>query len=195
MKNFFDDIVSAFADPVKVNDIGTGLDVFGRAFSAVQSLDQGLETHKAADATAANLRVQASDEAGAGERQAISEDEKAKLVMSRQLALAAPSGGGASDPTIVNLMARTAQEGAYRQATALYGGLSREQALRHQADMTEYQGKMAERAGRLNMFGGFIGAGSSLFSGAVRSSMLKKYGGKGAPMSENFTQSNDFGAY
>jgi hypothetical protein len=102
------------------------------------------------------------------------------LLASRALAVAAASGGGASDPTVVNTIAGIAQEGAYRKAVALYRGDEEARKLTMQAEAAEFEGENRAFSERLTGTGGFIRAGTNLVSDMAReSSLLKKYGGDG----------------
>jgi hypothetical protein len=69
----------------------------------------------------------------ASQRQAAEERRQADLVASRALAVAAASGGGVSDPTVVNIIARTRGEGVYRANVALYEGAERARSMRIEA--------------------------------------------------------------
>jgi hypothetical protein len=80
------------------------------------------------------------------------------------LALAAASGGGASDPTIVNLMANLAGETQYRKSVELYEGGERAKDLRYQGQVRRYEGKEAKRAGKLGAFTTLLTGGTSLYS-------------------------------
>lgn len=64
------------------------------------------------------------------QRQAGEERRKAEYEASRALAVAAASGAGVSDPTIVRLIANVKGEGAYRANVALYEGEARARQLR-----------------------------------------------------------------
>lgn len=66
----------------------------------------------------------------ASQRQALEEHRQADLVASRALAVAAASGAGVSDPTVVDIISRTKGEGAYRAAVALYEGEERSRSMR-----------------------------------------------------------------
>ena len=66
----------------------------------------------------------------ASQRQANEELRQADLVASRALAVAAASGGGVSDPTVVDILARTRGEGVYRASQALYEGEERSRSIR-----------------------------------------------------------------
>lgn len=64
------------------------------------------------------------------QRQAGEERRQANYEASRALAVAAASGGGVSDPTIVRLIANVKGEGAYRASVALYEGETKARQLR-----------------------------------------------------------------
>lgn len=66
----------------------------------------------------------------ASQRTAAEEVRQADLVASKALAVAAASGGGVSDPTMVDIIARTRGEGVYRANVALYEGAERSRAIR-----------------------------------------------------------------
>lgn len=138
--------------------------------------------HGAAQATAARfagdqMRMNASDAIGASDRTAYDIQRQADYIASTQLARAAASGGGASDPTVMNLIARTKGEAAYKQAIALYEGQSRARSLRMGAAGEEFTGRDEMRQGRLAAFGASIGSASVLAKGGV--SLYTKYGGGG----------------
>lgn len=69
----------------------------------------------------------------ASQRTALEERRQADLAASRALAVAASSGGGVSDPTVVELLSRTQGEGHYRARVALYEGEARSRAMRMSA--------------------------------------------------------------
>jgi hypothetical protein len=178
MLDYLDSIIGA--SPTSVHGAGTAMDVFGRVLGAFGAAQDGGARRMAAEYRAAQLRVGAGQEMAASQREAISALEQSKRVASRVLAVAAASGGGASDPTVVRLVADISSEGAYRQALALYEGQDRARMLRTQADAASYEGKLAEGAGNRNAIGGAIGAGASMFRGIAQGkSMREKYGGVG----------------
>lgn len=98
---------------------------------------------------AEQLRINAGTEIAAALRAGFEEERQARLVQSRQIALAAASGAGASDPTVVQMISRTAKEGSYRAAVALYGGAEKARALRMAASGKDYEGAVALEAGEL----------------------------------------------
>lgn len=77
---------------------------------------------------------QAEKRAGAAiaisQRQAGEERRQASHEASRALAVAAASGGGVSDPTILRLISNIKGEGAYRASVALYEGEAQARQMR-----------------------------------------------------------------
>lgn len=127
-----------------------------------------------ANAEAKEMRMQADQlEANAGlerassQRAAMDEKRSARLTASRALAVAAASGGGADDPTVVNTIAGIEGEGEYRALTALYNG-------DQQAEGMEAEAKARRRGAKSTKTAGLLKAGSTILSGA--SSIYGKYG-------------------
>lgn len=138
---------------------------------------------------AEQLRSQALQSAAVAQRAGDTEERQARLLQSRALAVAAASGGGASDPTVQNLIAGIAGEGSYRRAIRLYEGEDRARTLRMQASAADYEGALAEEAGRLQAEGyrtsadayelqgtsSILKGGASILKDAP--SLFAKYGG------------------
>ena len=66
----------------------------------------------------------------ASQREALEERRQGELAASRALAVAAASGGGVSDPTVINLLTKAKGEGHYRARVALYEGEARARSMR-----------------------------------------------------------------
>ena len=128
------------------------------------------------DFEAQQQEVAAQESSGVALRAAQDETLKARLVMSSALAKAAASGAGASDPTVMAVLSRTAGEGAYRSALAMYEGEAqarldrmRASALRYQGDVSVADAASAAQAQR-------IGIGATLLSGGMKAlSMYEKF--------------------
>lgn len=173
-------VLDWLSDPTALNDVGTGLQAGGQFLGAMSRFTYGQEQQQAAKFQSSQLREQAMEAEAAGQRSAWSADLATKYLASRQLAAAAAGGGGASDPTVVNIMARTAAEGAYRSATALYNGEDRARYLNLQADAKDYEGEIlrnqSESAGKSQAVAG----AASLLRGTVRdASLFQRFGGGG----------------
>lgn len=157
------------------------------AVSTVMSSDAQIAGGKAAMATAKRKQQEANFEAAqldidAGQAKAISqraaEDQnlQAKLVNSTALARAAASGAGASDPTVLKILAKTSATGAYRGGVAMYEGEAqarldrmRAAALRFSGDLGTADALVASRAAN-------SAAMATAVSGAARTaSMYSKY--------------------
>lgn len=93
---------------------------------------------------AQQLDQQAEASQGIGMRNAATQALNLQVVNSLALARAAASGAGASDPTVVNMLAQTAGESSYRQALALYEGESQARLDMMQAAATRYSGATAQ---------------------------------------------------
>lgn len=120
--------------------------------------------------------IAAQESSGVAMRAAQDEILKARTVNSAALAKAAASGAGASDSTVMAVLSRTAGEGAYRSAVAMYEGEAqarldrmRAAALRYQADVGVADAEAA--AGQSG-----LGVASTLLAGGVKAlSMYDKY--------------------
>jgi len=149
--------------------IGSTVLQMGTAISGGRAAD------KLGQFQAQQLEQKAGQERSVSQRKADSVRRKARFAESRALALAAASGGGASDPTVVNIMSGIAGEGEIASQTALYEGEERARGLEMAAETARYEGKQAKRAG-------YIKAGTTLMSSiAAGSSLTEKYAEGFAP--------------
>jgi hypothetical protein len=191
--SFFDDI-AALTQPqptaglspqqqlaLNLNTWGTNADVTGQLIGGFSHLAFGIQAKQGLQFQADQLRQNASDQQGAGQRTAFDEDRKTALVNSAALASAASSGGGASDPGVVNIMARTAGEGAYRRAVALYQGDDRARLMKLQADAKEYEGGTTLANSSLVAGSQIFNAGTSFLKGQARGASLYQRFGAGGP--------------
>lgn len=112
---------------------------------------------------AAQLEAKAGLERASSQRQAIDEKRNARLASSRALAVAASSGAGADDPTVVNTIAGIEGEGEYRALTALYNGDQEALGMEAQAAANRKGAKATKTAGLLKAGGTILSAGSSLY--------------------------------
>lgn len=123
------------------------------------------------------LEEQAGEELAVSQRMAIEERRQAELAASRALAVAATSGAGVSDPSVVRLLARTQGEGAYRANVALYQGESRARQARLNAAQARITGAEALEEGHArDQAYGYAGMGRAA-RGAL--SLYARYGQHG----------------
>ena len=132
------------------------------ATAAGSILGAGSES-KALRGEAAQLDYNAGQRRASSQRQAIDERRDADLAGSRALALAAASGGGADDPTVVNLVSGIHGEGEFRALTALYDGNTDAAQMEREADARRKEAKIAKRTGYLKAAGSILSSGSTLY--------------------------------
>lgn len=130
----------------------------GTLLSAGGEIAGGIIGSNVAEAESRALRQQAAQERAAAQREAIRRAREARLLISRQRAVASASGGSATDPTVLDLMGEAAAEGAYQKAVALFEGEARARGLENQAAIRRQRGRQA-------MFAGFVNAGSQILTG------------------------------
>lgn len=157
--------------PAAASVMGSVTGAMGNSAAGEAAVRAGEAKRQAAQFEAEQLRVNAGQSVAAAQRVALETERQAALVESRGRAVAAASGGGASDPTVVHLLSRVASEGAYRAAVARYEGDSKARQMRMQAAATEYGGEIAAQGGRdaqaayqTKAFGSIISGAGSLFS-------------------------------
>lgn len=80
------------------------------------------------------LAAMGKDAIAASQRQALDETKQSKLTQSRAVAVAAGTGGGASDPSVMSIIKNLASEGNTNALSALYTG---------EAANTEYQNRIS----------------------------------------------------
>lgn len=139
------------------------------AVSAYQLQQQGEQAEQSALFEAAQMDRNAKSAEAVSQREAIRAKREAAYLASRAEAVAASSGGGGSDPTIVNLIGGIEEEGEYNALTALFNGQQRADAMRTGADVARMEGRSKRKAGN-------TGAFSTVLSGAAKYG-LSRYGG------------------
>jgi hypothetical protein len=107
--------------------------------------------------------LHASNEFASAQREADLRRMEGKLIMSRQQAYAAASGGGAGSdaPTIVKIMADTSARSEFGANSVLYGGAERQQDYLNTAEARRV-------SGRNNFFGSIASAVGTLAGGIGR---------------------------
>lgn len=153
--------------------LGAIASLAGTAMSAVGSIAQGQAQKNAADAQAAALKQQATNELNAGEYQAGRKQDEINKTMSTQVALASSSGFDLTgSPT--DAVASTASQGALDTGAIRWNARTAANNDKYQAKLVTQQGKSAQTAG-------YIGAAASAFSGlsSMGTQLYKIYGTQG----------------
>lgn len=166
--------------------IFTTLGMFTQAFGARQAgsaaMANASRQAQADEFAAAQYTQQAGQEVAIAQRRAIEEKRQSQLLQSRALAVAAASGAGASDPTIVHLISQISGEGAYRAALALYDGEEKSRQLHLKSAASRYDAAAALAGGEAQKSAYNISAASSLLMGA--GTLYTRYG-MGGPKTQD----------
>jgi len=160
-------------DPVSLTTLATVASVGGSVISGLGQMQAGRAANASAKFQAAQMEQRAGQERAASQRVAIEERRRAGIAMSNAQAATAASGGGATDPTVLNITGGLAKQGEYNALSALFEGEERARGLQLQATSTRMEGRQARRAG-------MIGGISTIVSGAGNA-LMNKY----APASSN----------
>lgn len=139
-------------------------------YSAIQ---EGNAKQQQAQAQAVALRNQANADQAAAERNAIQSRKQASYLVSRGLALAAASGAGATDPTVVSVLGQITGEGEYHALTSVYEGRQSGQNLNAQSTSASNAGKAYQRAG-------YVKGITTVLSGGYNIGAKGGFGGSGS---------------
>lgn len=142
--------------------------LIGSGVSAVGQIAAGQQQKAMADYQAQQLDQQAKDRMAVATRDAEQEAKKKDALLSRQTALAASSGGGVQNQSVLKLLEDTEAQGTFNANSAIYGGQSDASGLRSQAAVSRAEGKAAQT-------GSYLGAAGTLISG-FGSAYRTKYG-------------------
>lgn len=136
----------------------------GTILSAYGQYQGGKSEAAAAKYSAAEAVQNAQQSRAAGQRQMLEAQRQASIVASRAQAVAASSGGGALDPSVVNAIADIEGLGRYSGLAALYEGESRAQAQLSQANSYNYRAGVFRKAGMVSAFDTILKGGMTLAS-------------------------------
>lgn len=166
--------------PMVISGIGTIVQM-SAAGQAADAARRQAQAQADADAfRAAQLRQNAGQQIASSQRGAADERRRASLVASRAIAIAGASGGGVSDPSVVNLIGDITGEGAYRAAVKLYQGEENSRQMEMGATVADTEGRNALQTGEEKASGYRMQQLGSLASGAGSMyGMYKRYGNGG----------------
>ena len=125
--------------------------------------DAARAAERAGQYEAVQYEQNAGQAQAAAQRAAAEERRKSRFAQSRALALAAASGG-ASDPTIVDIVADLAAEGTYRGLMDIYEGEDRARQMRMAAGAARCGGAVKAHAYREQANSSLLRGGMSLFT-------------------------------
>lgn len=171
------------AEPTNFGAAGYG-QVIGSIFGMMASREmgraarvQGERQRVAAEFASYQADQQAGIALGLSQQQAAEERRQARHAASRALAVAAASGAGVSDPTMVRILADIRGLGAYRASVALYEGEAKARTLRLDAAAGRVAGYDAEAEGASRDAGYALAGLGKGVGGAM--SLYARYGGSG----------------
>lgn len=141
---------------------GTAAAVGGTALTATSAIKQGEAAQQAAKYQAQQETAAAQQASALATRDAAVKQQKSDVVQSRLRAVAAASGAGAADPTVLDLTSALSSMGEYDVASALYEGSARNLAFINQAAATRYQGEQERTAGIIRGTSSILGTAGSL---------------------------------
>lgn len=163
---------TAFELADTIGSVASGLgslgSVVGTGMAAIGARNAGIAADQEANYRAQQDEIRAGQERASAQRASIEEIRKMRLVQSRGRAVAAASGAGALDPSVMDIMGDLETEGRYRAATAAYQGEDSARNLENSAMLSRYTGKQAKSAGNTKAI-------STLLSGV--SDLHAKYDG------------------
>lgn len=149
----------------------------------------GISARRAGEYESQQADVAAGQAQAASQRAAQEQLRRGRFAASRAQAVAAASGAGASDPTVMDIIGDITAEGAYRSRLALYEGDDRARAYKE-------RGKTAEFAGRSRQRAGYLQAAGAVAGGYLKNrTLLDKYGGMSGGSGIGTDQEDFGGAY
>lgn len=160
--------------PAILTGLGTGMEYSGNQDLASNARLAGARQAAALQFQAQQATVNAGQAVAASQQTSADIARQGALIQSRAQALAAASGGGAVDPTVVTLMSRNAGEIALRRNIALYQGEEQARTLMETAKARNYDASLAVDGGNTKAQAYENAATTSLLKGA--GSMFAKYG-------------------
>ena len=160
------DTIGSFASAA--GTLGSVVSGVGTVMSAVGARNAGISANQEAQYRAKQAEVNAGQERASAQRASIEDIRQLRVAQSRGQAVAAASGAGALDPSVMDIMGDLETQGQYKAATALYQGEDSARNLENQATLDRFSGKNAQKAGNIKSI-------STLASGAT--DMYSKYDG------------------
>lgn len=156
--------LAAVAGPAAAGSASTILPIIGTAATVLGTIGSGYAQKQEAEFEAKQAERASAEERAAGVRASQDRREKTAFLLSEQKAKAASSGGGVTNPTILDIMGETAQEGDYLARSDVAAGENKARGLLDQAAASRYRGKAAFRGAILEGIGvGAKGLSKSMY--------------------------------
>lgn len=178
---------------IALSVLGTTQSANAQQQAGALAAQQGQAQRSAAEFQATELDQQAGQDRASSQHQAVDARRQATFAESRAQALAAASGGGASDPTVVTNSARITGEGEYSALTALFNGEERARGLETQGNLARFTGQQQQLAGNYRQDAYNSGADVTLMNGAT--SLYQKYGVPAPTVDQTINNLNGYRGY
>ena len=145
--------------------IGGGMMIGGALAKSKAQKEEGKQAQKMAQYKAKQIEDKAKFTRAVSQRNAAEDQKEAQLLESRALAVAAASGGGVSDPDVINRIGKIEAEGFLRALNTMASAETEARDLERQAFMTREEGDELAQAGKTSSTGTLISAaGNTLMS-------------------------------
>lgn len=168
-------------DPSTLKSLSSVASIVNTGASAVSSFKSGSASAAGGDAQrtidyarASQLEQNANAALGVSQQQSHFDLRSGNIEASKALAAAAASGGGATDPTVVNIISQLKGQSEYQALSDLYTGESKAYNLRSEANIARYGGDVAAYKGKVQQQLQQQKALQTITSGA--STLANKYG-------------------
>ena len=133
----------------------------GTALSAAGTVYSGISGYQASKAEAAQLKAKGDNELAKAQREADRRRRETQALLSRANAVAAASGAGATDASVMATKEKIQAEGDTNAMLDMYNGMVNRSDL--------YREAASRRAeGRSGLFGSILNAGSTVYSDIAR---------------------------
>jgi len=145
------------------SSVGTILSGLGGALKAGGTLAAGKAEAGALDDEALQYDAIAKQARATSQRKAIEEVRAGKVQESRVQALVAASGAGATDPSVVDAMARMAGDSQYAKDVALYDGEVDARNNERTASARRGEARAVKQASKISALSTLLSTGSTMF--------------------------------
>lgn len=120
--------------------------VVGSLVSAKGDMDTGASAEAVAKYLARQLEQNAGQQMAVASVAAQEEARQSDLIASRAMAVAAASGAGTLDPSVVKILQGIRAEGALATATQVYNGMETARGMEEEAKATRFEGRSYKSA-------------------------------------------------
>ncbi len=144
--------------------IGTIGSVAGTVMSAVGARNAGISANQEADYRAKQAEINAGQERASAQRASVEQIRQLRVAQSHGQAVAAASGAGALDPSVMDIMGDLEAQGQYKAATATYQGEDSARNLETQAMLDRFSGSQARKAGDVKALSTVMSGATDLYS-------------------------------